>query len=394
MKKIYKIPIIGYLFKIAVSIVKGPMRFEALWSNQENMQQQINAQMEIIKQQNNEIENRRREIEDRGREIEDCRQEIEERRQEIEERRQEIEDRRQEIEDRRQEIIVLQKKNKQIEDELFQNGFETLLKNEEQLEKLNMELSIHPTIWGDKEKVHISPLAAVFSCFFNTNSGSIYIGDYTFAGSGVSILAGSHDMYLDGLSRRDCEYKEGYDINIGEGVWLASGCTILGPCTIGDNAVVASGAVVVPGTVIPENSVYAGVPAKKVKEIIVSDEEKKEHLVAAMYREGGVLFEKGWSERRQILYEKREIQGHWLIQNEASILTNRTAVTIHFHLENADTADLTLECGNEHRRIVLSDRDQIVEIQLSEEKSPRRILVRKNTDQEAKVFASILGEKE
>ena len=109
------------------------------------------------------------------------------------------------------------------------------------------------------------------SCFFNTNSGNITIGDYTFAGSGVSILAGSHDQHLKGLLRRDVEITEGCDINIGKGVWLASNSTVLGPVTIGNNAVVAAGAVVVPGTVIPENTIYAGVPAKCIGKLELED---------------------------------------------------------------------------------------------------------------------------
>jgi len=36
---------------------------------------------------------------------------------------------------------------------------------------------------------------------------------------------------------------------------------------VGSNSVIAAGAVVLPGTIIPPGSIYAGVPAKKVKEI-------------------------------------------------------------------------------------------------------------------------------
>jgi carbonic anhydrase/acetyltransferase-like protein (isoleucine patch superfamily) len=36
---------------------------------------------------------------------------------------------------------------------------------------------------------------------------------------------------------------------------------------VGKNSVIAAGAVVLPGTKIPPGSIYAGVPAKKVKEL-------------------------------------------------------------------------------------------------------------------------------
>ena len=97
----------------------------------------------------------------------------------------------------------------------------------EYFEKLNFALSANPTLWGPKERLHISDTAAVFTCFFNTNSGDITIGDYSFAGSGVSILTGSHDVELTGLARRDSEETKGRNIIIGNGVWLGSNCTIL-----------------------------------------------------------------------------------------------------------------------------------------------------------------------
>ena len=150
-------------------------------------------------------------------------------------------------------------------DELNIDWFmEQLLGNRELLEKLNRQLSITPTVWGDPARLEIDETADVFTCFFNTNSGRIRIGQYTFAGSDVSLLAGSHDPKLTGYLRRDAELSEGCDITIGNGVWLASGCIVLGPCEIGDNAVIAAGAVVAPGTVVPAGAVYAGIPAKKI----------------------------------------------------------------------------------------------------------------------------------
>jgi carbonic anhydrase/acetyltransferase-like protein (isoleucine patch superfamily) len=36
---------------------------------------------------------------------------------------------------------------------------------------------------------------------------------------------------------------------------------------IGSNSVIAAGAVVLPGTIVEQNSVYAGMPAKRIKDI-------------------------------------------------------------------------------------------------------------------------------
>ena len=146
------------------------------------------------------------------------------------------------------------------------NDLKELRVTNEYFEKLNFSLSANPTLWGPKERLHISEKAAVFTCMFNTSSGNITVGDYTFAGSGVSVLTGSHDVELTGLPRRDSEITEGNDIVIGSSVWLGSNCTILGPCKIGDNAVIAAGAVVTPGSEVEEGSIYGGVPAKKIRD--------------------------------------------------------------------------------------------------------------------------------
>jgi hypothetical protein len=196
-----------------------------------------------------------------------------------------------------------------------------LCENREQLGRLNRGLSIAPTVWGDPERLEIDETAKVFTCFFNVNSGRIRIGEYTFAWSNVSLLTGSHDMQLTGELRRDAERTENGDIEIGKGVWLASGCTVIGPCRIGDNAVIAAGAVVTPGTEVPANTVWGGVPAKQIKTIEPAEMTTENPAVKeAFERSGGVLFADGWGERTPgVLAEP----GHWLCKEKGKIITDR-----------------------------------------------------------------------
>lgn len=73
----------------------------------------------------------------------------------------------------------------------------------------------------------------------------------TVIGSNVSI---AHNAIVHGCRVED-------------NVLVGMGAIIMDDAVIGANSVIAAGAVVLPGTKIPSGSVYAGVPAKKVKDI-------------------------------------------------------------------------------------------------------------------------------
>lgn len=54
---------------------------------------------------------------------------------------------------------------------------------------------------------------------------------------------------------------------IHDDVLIGMGAIVMDGAVIHSNSIVAAGAVVLEGTVVPEGSIFAGVPAKKVKEI-------------------------------------------------------------------------------------------------------------------------------
>jgi carbonic anhydrase/acetyltransferase-like protein (isoleucine patch superfamily) len=54
---------------------------------------------------------------------------------------------------------------------------------------------------------------------------------------------------------------------VGDNVLIGMGATVMDRAEIAPNALIAAGAVVLEGTQIESGSVYAGVPAKKVKEL-------------------------------------------------------------------------------------------------------------------------------
>ena len=52
-----------------------------------------------------------------------------------------------------------------------------------------------------------------------------------------------------------------------DNVLIGMGSIIMDKCEIKSNSIIAAGAVLLEGTIVEEGSIYAGVPAKKVKEI-------------------------------------------------------------------------------------------------------------------------------
>ena len=137
----------------------------------------------------------------------------------------------------------------------------------------------------------ISPVFGA-NCFLADNAvvvGEVTMGDNctvwfnaVIRGDVHSITIGNNTNIQDGAIIH-CTYQKAKTV-IGSNVSIAHhaivhGCTlednilvgmgaiIMDDAHVGSNCVIAAGAVVLPGTKIPPGSIYAGIPAKKVKEI-------------------------------------------------------------------------------------------------------------------------------
>ena len=95
--------------------------------------------------------------------------------------------------------------------------------------------------------------------------GIINIGNDTAIGEFSILIAANHAMYKDSphINSKWNESKTG--INIGNNVWIGAGSCILPGVNIGNNSVIGAGSVVT--REIPANEVWAGVPAKKIREL-------------------------------------------------------------------------------------------------------------------------------
>lgn len=99
----------------------------------------------------------------------------------------------------------------------------------------------------------------------NLNIHNATIGDYCSLGPDVKIGLDEHP--IKEISTHPFFYKELIQKRaiIRNHVWLGANSVILSGYTIGDHSIIAAGAVV--NTHVDAFSIYAGVPAKKIKEI-------------------------------------------------------------------------------------------------------------------------------
>ena len=129
-------------------------------------------------------------------------------------------------------------------------------------------------VMGSPERLKIGERSALANTLFNVSSGNITVGDRSIFGQGVMVITGRHEFRNgmrisldpnedDGSWGGNSEVpKEGFDISIGNGVFVASGAIILGKCHIGNNCIVTAGAVVTKS--FPDHSIIAGIPARLI----------------------------------------------------------------------------------------------------------------------------------
>ena len=129
-------------------------------------------------------------------------------------------------------------------------------------------------------------------CFFAENStiiGDVVIGDEVsvwyqavIRGDVNSIRIGNRVNIQDGAVIH-CTYERastniGDNVSIGHNaivhgckvqnnVLIGMGSIIMDDCEIGNNSIIAAGAVLTQNTVVPKGSIFAGTPARKIKEI-------------------------------------------------------------------------------------------------------------------------------
>ncbi len=127
----------------------------------------------------------------------------------------------------------------------------------------------------------IAPNATIVGDVVMGNEGSVWF-NAVIRGDVNSITMGNKVNVQDGAVIH-CTYQKsatviGNNVSIGHNA-LVHGCTIednvligmgaivMDRCVVHSNSIVAAGAVVLEGTIVEAGTIYAGVPAKKVKDI-------------------------------------------------------------------------------------------------------------------------------
>ena len=123
--------------------------------------------------------------------------------------------------------------------------------------------NISPSVWlGSFSRVTIGGGTFInYGCMLNT-SAPIRIGKDCDVGMRVTFVTSSHEI---GSAHRRAGTATAKPIEVGNGVWIGAVSTILPGVTIGEGAIIAAGAVV--SRDCEAHSLYAGVPARKVREL-------------------------------------------------------------------------------------------------------------------------------
>lgn len=109
------------------------------------------------------------------------------------------------------------------------------------------------------------------SKFYSTEKGAGYIkiGANCDIAMNVLITTMTHDI---GDKSRRAGSNQYLPVTIGDGCWIGANATILPGVTIGDGCIIAAGAVV--NKDCEPNGLYAGVPARRIKDLPVGTQEK------------------------------------------------------------------------------------------------------------------------
>lgn len=103
----------------------------------------------------------------------------------------------------------------------------------------------------------------------------VSLGRYTMLAPAVAIIGDDHIFERPGEPIQFAGRPAQHDTRIGSDVWIGYGSIVLRGVSIGDGAIVAAGSVVTKD--IPSYEVWAGTPARKLRDRFRSEHETEQH---------------------------------------------------------------------------------------------------------------------
>jgi maltose O-acetyltransferase len=142
--------------------------------------------------------------------------------------------------------------------------------------KLSRSAQIRPGFYFGAPNVAIGEGTFInVGCFFDESS-QITIGRGCDIGMEVLLCTSSHDI---GVAARRAGRQTSGPITIGDGCWLGARTTVLPGVTIAAGCVIAAGAIVTADT--SPNTLYAGVPARAIRQLPTDTDERLRALGGA-----------------------------------------------------------------------------------------------------------------
>ncbi|PAF37606.1 hypothetical protein CHH58_10380 [Terribacillus saccharophilus] len=137
--------------------------------------------------------------------------------------------------------------------------------------KIGKNVAISPGSYFNGLKVNVGNDSWINSnCFFDGDNENIHIGSNCGIGMQVLFCTSSHEIGYPGRRGGPVIKKP---VIIGNGCWIGARATILPGVTIGEGCIVAAGSVVTKDCL--PHGLYAGVPAKRVRELPILDNDFK-----------------------------------------------------------------------------------------------------------------------
>lgn len=165
-----------------------------------------------------------------------------------------------EVAQRKTEAVVKCKKFNSIEPDNFEEQFKAI---KELLGSVKDKAYINIGFQCDYGKnIHVGK---DFVANFNVtilDIAPVNIGDYCMIGPNTLITTVGHPLTASGRRKKLAQAKP---VNIGNDVWIGGNCVILPGINIGNNVIIAAGSVVTKD--VPDNTLVAGIPAKKIREL-------------------------------------------------------------------------------------------------------------------------------